>query len=267
MTEGTEPEILLQGGEINDVVRVGDTVRRAWRPSTPTIHALLDHVRTAGFTEAPEPLGRDDQGREILRYIEGEVISGARSVPDFVWSDATLIEVARLLRRLHEATATFEPPEGARWWWPVNERPGRRVICHNDVAPWNVVFRDEKPVGLIDWDLAAPGPASSDIARALWFFVPLTAETNPAASGLQMSIEERARRIRVFCDAYGVEDRSEVLDWVRQEELDVLRGIERLAAEAPNGFRGLWERPEWHDTMRRDREFLEEHLTALRAAL
>ena len=29
------------------------------------------------------------------------------------------------------------------------------VICHNDAAPYNIVFQDEVPVALIDFDLVA----------------------------------------------------------------------------------------------------------------
>ena len=41
-------EVVLSGGNMTPVVRVGDTVRRAAGRWTPTIHALLRHVRAAG---------------------------------------------------------------------------------------------------------------------------------------------------------------------------------------------------------------------------
>nr|BFE82330.1 hypothetical protein GCM10020093_049310 [Planobispora longispora] len=48
-------EIPLLGGDVTDgVVRVGDTVRRPTRPSTPSVHALLRHLEAAGFEGAPE---------------------------------------------------------------------------------------------------------------------------------------------------------------------------------------------------------------------
>ena len=55
------------------IVRVGDTVRRPVRPFTATIQAYLAHLRRAGFTAAPVPLGIDDQGREVLSYVPGDV--------------------------------------------------------------------------------------------------------------------------------------------------------------------------------------------------
>lgn len=253
-------EELLHGGEINDVVRVGDTVRRAARPSTRTIHALLKHLEGVGFEESPRVIGFDERGREILTFIEGEVTSGSMPLPDYLWTDETIIEVAALLRRLHEATASFEVPDDAEWWWPVNNRPGRRVICHNDIAPWNLVFRGEKPVGVIDWDLAAPGPVTSDIARALWFFAPLTSTST-------MGLRHRSARIRLFCESYGLVDYSQILDSVLEEERDVFEAVSILAAQGSTGYRRLWESEDWHAGMKADRDFLETNMLRLRAFL
>ena len=44
--------------------------------------------------------------------------------------------------------------------------PGE-LICHGDFGPWNLVWRDGMPVGLIDFDDARRGDASEDVARAL----------------------------------------------------------------------------------------------------
>jgi hypothetical protein len=58
---------------IAGVVRVGDTVRRAAGPWTPAVHALLRHLRDAGFSGAPLPLGVDGDGREVLTFVPGAV--------------------------------------------------------------------------------------------------------------------------------------------------------------------------------------------------
>ncbi|HKW77884.1 MAG TPA: aminoglycoside phosphotransferase family protein, partial [Candidatus Limnocylindria bacterium] len=65
----TEEESL--GGNLQDTVRVGDTVRRRTGPWTPAVHALLRHLEKRGFP-APRVRGIDERGREILGYIEGE---------------------------------------------------------------------------------------------------------------------------------------------------------------------------------------------------
>ena len=48
------------------------------------------------------------------------------------------------------------------------------VVCHNDFAPYNVVFGDDGPVGVIDWETAAPGARVWDVAYAAYRFVPLS---------------------------------------------------------------------------------------------
>ena len=101
---------LFPGGNVSSVSRVGDTVRRRSGPTTPAVHALLRHIRAAGFGQAPQPLGFDDEGREILTFVEGEVWHDP--LPDVVWLDRTLTDAASLLRRRHDATVGFEPPAG-----------------------------------------------------------------------------------------------------------------------------------------------------------
>ena len=64
----------LEGGNVGGAVRVGDTVRRSAGPWTPAVHALLAHLEGTGFTGAPRPLGFDEQGREVLTFLEGESV-------------------------------------------------------------------------------------------------------------------------------------------------------------------------------------------------
>ncbi|MFG3296636.1 aminoglycoside phosphotransferase family protein, partial [Streptomyces sp. NPDC048179] len=65
----------LSGGNVSDgVVRVGDTARRPVGPWTPAVHALLAHLHAVGSGAAPRPLGIDDQGREVLTFMPGDVV-------------------------------------------------------------------------------------------------------------------------------------------------------------------------------------------------
>ena len=64
-------EKVLSGGNTHEeVVRVDDTVRRPTGPWTPGVHALLVHLQKRGFEGAPRVHGIDEQGREVLDYIE-----------------------------------------------------------------------------------------------------------------------------------------------------------------------------------------------------
>ena len=140
-------EELVLGGNLSDAVRVGDTVRRRTGPWTPAVHALLRHLEAVGFEGSPRVLGTDEQGREVLAYIEGDGPTGwPDPMPEYVWRDDNLIAAARLLRRYHDAQAGFTPPVPASWRWTSD---AREVICHNDVAPFNSVFRDGKLFAMV----------------------------------------------------------------------------------------------------------------------
>src|SRR5688572_28988643 len=108
--QGAPHEVALKGGNMTPVVRVGDTVRRSAGPWTPAIHALLRHVRAAGFAQVPEPLGIDERGREILSLLPGR--AGTYPLADHILSDRTLVDVARTLRAYHDATTGFAAPPG-----------------------------------------------------------------------------------------------------------------------------------------------------------
>jgi aminoglycoside phosphotransferase (APT) family kinase protein len=177
----------------------------------------------------PEPRGRDAQGREVVSFLPGEV--PAYPMPGWVWSDTALRAAGALLRRLHDATAGFERP-GARWRLPAHEPA--EVVCHNDFAPYNLVFRDGLPVAVIDFDTASPGPRAWDLAYLAYRMVPLTAPGNPDAPARPPA--ERDRRLAALCDAYGPPATpTEVLATVpaRLDELrtfTLARGLERDAA-------------------------------------
>jgi len=190
-------EIVLSGGNMTPVVRVGDTVRRATGPWTPTIHALLAHLRASGFDMVPEPLGIDEQGREIISLLPGQVAT--YPLADYVLAEPTLVRVAEMLRAYHDATTTFTAAPDAVWQWQAHEPV--EVICHNDFAPYNLMFEGGEPTGVIDFDVASPGPRVWDMAYTAYRFVPLTAPENPDVD--HPGDAEMRRRLEVFCTAYG----------------------------------------------------------------
>ncbi len=194
-------ETVLTGGDVNLVVRIGDTVRRPTGPWSPAVHALLRHFDAVGFDGAPRFLGIDEQGREILSYVAGE--PGHAPAPA---SDEVVEELARLIRRMHDAQAGFEPASGRRF---PGEGP---VVCFNDFFWPNVIFRGGLPVALIDWDLAAPGEPADDVAAAAYFWAPLRTDEQAAEWGLPT--DRRGERLRQLCDAYGLDDRGDLLDRV-----------------------------------------------------
>jgi Phosphotransferase enzyme family len=157
----------LSGGNVNQVFRDGDAVVRTAGPWTFTVHSLLRHIRAQGFLLAPEPLGVSD-GHERLQFIEGATATD-EPWPDWVWTDELLTEVATAARILHETAADFRFDETPIWRMPHLMPTGRSVtICHNDLAPYNIVSQDGHLVGIIDWGLASPGSPLWEIAFMAW---------------------------------------------------------------------------------------------------
>ena len=187
---------MLPGGNTHAaVVRVGDTVRRPTGPWTPAIHDLLHHLERRDFDGAPRVLGIDEQGRETLTFIPGDVIYPDHF--DLVMSDEALEAIAQLIREYHDAVADFEPHGSHRWSDRGSDtHPGGELVCHNDLAPWNLVHTPDGGWVFIDWDLAAPGPRSWDIAWALLTIIPLMPDDE-----LDHSLV--AHRLALFRDAYG----------------------------------------------------------------
>ncbi len=194
-------ESLTGGNTHESIVRVGETVRRPTGAWTPAVHALLAHLDAAGFVAAPRVLGLDDEGREVLTYASGDVVWPGHF--DLLESDDALADVARLIRRYHDTVASFVPPPDAAWWDLAADPSGvREVICHNDLAPWNLVHGADGGWTFIDWDLAAPGRRAWDLGWALLAFIPLTPDR-------PLDDQAIARRLRVFMSAYGAPNELE----------------------------------------------------------
>ena len=156
--------------------------------ATSSVEAFLEHLHQAGFAGVPRTLGRDEQGRHVLEFIPGSTIDLSSPL-----SRAELRRVGRLIREFHRAAKTFVPPASARW--DVVIKPdSESMICHNDLAPWNLVRNGDRWV-FIDWDGSGPGSVLWDVAYAAQSFVSLKAGGEPTLD---------AMRLRDFVDAYGL---------------------------------------------------------------
>ena len=219
-------------GNMTPVVRVGDTVRRTRPEWWQGTHALLRHLEAVGFSGSPRLLSVDDQDREILSFVDGDAGSPAL---DGIDGDDVLVAVARLIHAYHDAVATFQPTPDAQWPLAIGAPATGPIICHNDIAPWNTIFRHGAPVALIDWDLAAPAPATWDIAYALWRYVPFYLDDRFGPP------EARARRAAHFCDAYGLSDRTGLVDLILQRQRSAYHTVEQWGRAGRPGFAQLYE--------------------------
>jgi hypothetical protein len=238
----SEGELLIGDGVTQGIVRIGDTVRRPLRPFSLTVQAYLAHLRDAGFTGAPLPFGVDEEGREVLSFVPGDV--PRNPLPPETAGDGVLVALARLIRALHEASAGWMPPPDAVWGGTPSNA-GRPITCstelvsHCDYYPGNVVFREGLPVALIDFDVAHPTTRLYDIVNALWYWAPFRDPRDRSAAFAGADIPHR---VAVFADAYGLT--SPLRAKLAPFAVDVARRYHedsRVSAELDPVFRKLWE--------------------------
>jgi hypothetical protein len=210
------------------VVRVGPHVLRPSSPHSGSIHAFLRAVRHAGFEGAPLPVGVDEDGRERLVFIDGDV--PVPPYPDWSQSDTALASVATLLRGLHDAAGGFDS-QGLTWEVALADPAGGTLVCHNDVELSNVVFRDGVAVALLDFEFAAPGRPVYDLAQLARLCVPIDDDFDQARLGWRPA--DRPARLRLVADAYGLDrdGRAELLTAMD----DAIDRIEAAARRSVDG--------------------------------
>jgi hypothetical protein len=234
-----DDEEVLAGGVANagGVVRSGGTVLRPSNEHSRSILAFLSDLAAAGFAGAPVPEGLDADGRERLGYIPGDV--ALPPYPAWAQTDDALASVAVLLRALHDASELVDT--SARSWSAAMRDPqGGPVICHNDVCLENVVFRDGRAIALLDFDFAAPGRRSFDLAAFARMCVPVDDDMSSASLGWQPS--DRPRRLRLVCDSYGLDadGRAEVLDALSAAIASGGEFVRTRAEAGDPGFVQMW---------------------------
>ncbi|MEC5204604.1 Ser/Thr protein kinase RdoA (MazF antagonist) [Arthrobacter sp. MP_M7] len=85
------------------------------------------------------------------------------------------------------------PTLGAAWITAIPS-PGEELICHNDLAPWNLIIG--KRWTFIDWDAAAPSTRLWDLAYAAQAFT---------LSNTQQAPTEAAQNLAAFVDGYAAD--------------------------------------------------------------
>ena len=252
-------------------MRIGDTVRRPWRESTATVHSYLNHLADEGVSFVPRVLGRDDQGREMLSYVAGDV--PVEPLPPWAITDDVLADLGALIRRLHDGAQTWQPPEGVTWGrLPGSRDPGSstaptELVSHGDYCPGNVVFRDQRPAAFIDFDLIKPTTRVIDCVNALHWWVPLKAPQDRPAQLRTASVGQIGDRVNRFADAYGLArgQRAEIVPQAVRRAEDSLAWAQRAAPLDP--VIGRWWHEGWQHSMPRTVEWLHECADELSAAL
>ena len=249
----SDPEHLLYGGNVaHRVVRIGDTVRKPATFATSSVEAFLEHLHNAGFTGAPRTLGRDGHNRHVLEYIPGETVSLTVPLPE-----EDLHRIGRLIRHFHTAASSFTPPPQASWNVAI-PADSESMICHHDLAPWNLVHDGDRWV-FIDWDGSGPGSPLWDLAYAAQSFMPLASGGAPA---------QDAARLRSFVDGYGLDRTSR--EALPRKMADRTRAMVRLLERGSRTGEQPWARlhAEGHaEYWSRSATYVEQHLQIWEKAL
>jgi hypothetical protein len=248
-------ERMPEGRSGTKVWRSSRGVHRTTGPWTATVHAFLRHLEAVGFPGAPRVIGMDDADREVLSFIEGEVLADPTwqpgrptPWPDWAQSDNCLVESARLLRRLHEASASFVPPDNTVWrQHACSALAADEIVCHGDLGPHNTVYRGGIPLVFIDWDQIRPNHPLVEFGNAAWHFVPLWNDAYFEESGFPVR-PDLAGRLALFAREYGVGDRAEAawaLHQAKQRSVEAAKFWPISPAEGAAALRLIASELEW----------------------
>ncbi len=237
----TMEEKHLTTNRTHPIVRIGDTVHRPTSWWTPAVHDLLKHLEKVGFNYSPKVLGFDDEGREVLTYIDGETGSKDKWKP--IWQKITsedgLRKLAKLLRAYHDAVADYKPPDGSEWATATGSLQTGEIICHGDFGVWNIIWQGSDPVGIVDWDMATPAKPEYDILYALEYVAPFRDDENTLKWHHFDTLPDRKDRIAIFLDAYGTPPITNITSKVARTQREVNGHMKYLAE------RGLQPQADW----------------------
>ena len=140
-------------------------------------------------------------------------------------------------------------------------------MCHNDVSPENVVFRNGIAVALLDFEFAAPGRPVYDLAHLARLCVPVEDDFDQVRLGWRPG--DRPARLRVVADAYGLDGdgRADLLP-AMDNAIDRLEAAVRRSVEAgdPNAVE-MWNRTGGSERYDRRRRWWIVHHDEFAAAL
>ncbi len=196
---------------------------------SPAVRDLLLYLQNQGFPYSPQHLGINLANHtERLSLVKGK---SGKDIWERIVSEEGLIEHAKLLRAYHDAVAGYRPNGKILWAFGEQELRANEIICHNDFGPWNTVWQDDKPVGIIDWDLAAPGRVIDDIAYALEYAAPFRDDEECLKWHHFPEVPDRKRRVEIFLKAYGIDWAGSMPDEVARIQRRDIERVKYLAAQ------------------------------------
>ncbi|WP_378521050.1 aminoglycoside phosphotransferase family protein [Nonomuraea helvata] len=191
-----DEERLAGGNNALEVVRVGNTVRRARDGGAAFASRVLTYLESVGYPHAPHYLGIDEHGRDILSFIPGNTTDHPTQRAAGAYALG-----GRMLRDLHEATAGHTLAAAAE------------CVIHGDPGPFNTIFQKGLPVAFIDWSSCRPGDRLDDLGYMAWTWC--------IQSQGRVPIIQQAEHLRELRDGYGDVDPEHLLDAIVRRQTNI----------------------------------------------
>lgn len=126
----------------------------------------------------------------------------------------------------------MEPDQDPVWFTgQVGTCTAGKIVCHGDLALWNIVWHGTTPARLLDWEYANLAPPRKDIVYALEYMAPFRDDATCIQWLRYPEPPDRRRRLELFADAYGLPSTDGLVDdviTVQQAGVDTVR---RMALE------------------------------------
>jgi thiamine kinase-like enzyme len=167
---------------------------------------------------------------------------------------------------MHEAACAFDG-RSHTWNDALSDPAGGTIVCHNDLEPSNVVFRDGIAVAFIDFEFAAPGRPVYDVAQMARVCVPLDDEVDRARLGY--SSGDLPTRLRVVADAYGLDQagRTDLLATIDVAFARIEAAVRRSVDAGDASAKALWDRTGRGERFERRQRWWAAHHSEFAAAL
>ncbi|MBO0883852.1 MAG: aminoglycoside phosphotransferase family protein [Mycobacterium sp.] len=190
---------------------------------------MLNYLEDADFPYSPRVIGIADQC-ELLTYIDAD--SGDCWAP--IATEDGLRAAAHMLRHYHRVVAAWTPDENPVWFTgQVGTGGAGQIVCHGDFAPWNILWKDGRPVGLLDWEYANIAPPLQDVAYALEYMAPFRSDEVALKSMGYADPPNRRKRLEQFAEAYGLSTIDGLVDEVIAVQI---AGIDTVRSLAEAGY-------------------------------